>query len=196
MTSKTPKGDLPNADASVHSSQKHEPDPPKFRLATDVGPDADAAALAELSRSQLGRFEASHAVASVGIAQQVGQWHKPPGFEAWSFVRLLPRNHPNERARAANDRLEYDLKQFGYQDAPNGTNFVGAESDGQFRRWLCCPPDVKERWDARKRAQIAAQNAQKPIEKFRDELDNQHLRVTRWEQQQVAKTIQLRDPHR
>jgi len=173
---------------------KTDPPAPKFTLSTDVGPDADAAAMAELSRGTADRFESGHAIGAYGASVQVGQWIKPPGFDAWWFVRLIPKNHPNERTRAANERLEYDLKQFGWCDAPKGTSFVGAESDGQYRRWLCCPPDVKERWDKRKREQVAAQNSQKPIERLRDDIGGQ--RGVRSQLDVSQKTVQLHDPRR
>lgn len=153
------------------------------KLAVDVGSDANAAVFREQAAAQLARFEASHEFTAYGARLQAGSWVKPPGFEEFDFVRLIPRNHPNERVRANADRLEFDLKRFGWQDAPNGTIYVGAESDGQFRRWLCCPPEVVAK------AKALKANAPKPKSPFKEVADSfegqRGVRVTAFDERKV-----------
>lgn len=158
------------------------PKPPPA-LAVDVGPDANAAAFREQAAAQLARFEASHEFTAYGARLQAGSWVKPPGFEMFAFVRLIPRNHPNERTRANADRLEFDLKRFGWLDAPNGTIYVGAESDGQYRRWLCCPPEVVAKANALKAAKPKPAS---PIREVADSFQGQRgVTVTAFDERKV-----------
>lgn len=152
-------------------------------LAVDVGSDADAAAFRAQGMAQLARFEASHEFTTYGAKLQAGSWIKPPGFEEFAFVRLIPRNYPNERERAKAERLEFDLKRFGWLDAPNGTIYVGGESDGQYRRWLCCPPEVIAKAKALK---AAAPKPKGPMREVADSLDGQRgVRVTAFDERKV-----------
>ncbi len=153
-------------------------------LASDVGDDADAAAFRAQSSAQLARFQASHEFTAYGASLQAGSWLKPPGFEEFAFVRLIPRNAPSERERAKADRLEHDLKRFGWLDAPKGTIYVGGESDGQYRRWLCCPPEVIAKAKALKAE--AAKKTPTPFTEMANSFEGQRgVRVTSFDERKV-----------
>lgn len=152
---------------------------PTPSIVTDVGTTSPSAAvLAEQAITAAQRFYAADTLAHFGSQAQVNHWVRPSGFEDWAFVRLLPKNHPNDRQRAVHERLEYDLKQGGYIDAPPGTKFIGYEQDGDHKRWLCAPPQVAAMREAWKRAMQKSKLTGKPIDNFKGELDAMNLRVT------------------
>lgn len=158
--------------------------------ASAAGPAPDADGDISDAFMVLERLKAASQVAE-GIARyQVNHWVKPAGYEEFLFVRLLPRNYHNIKERERNAALEADLKRRGWRDAPRGTQFIGYESDGEYRRWLCIPRAVKEAIDAHEAEMMRKQASWKkdPVEQLSADFSGvRGVRVTEISKQLVTR---------
>lgn len=168
------------ADTKHGSVTPREAAPP----ALDVSPEALKAA----SVAALDKAEAAHRFALATQSYGANLWHLPAGFEGWTVVRLIPRNHPNERMRGLHEKLESDLRQFGWVTAPAGTFHADYMSDGDYKRWLVIPPDGEKRYREMKLAAAQRKRTREQVDPLRAAAESlqgiKGVAVTRFEEAQ------------
>lgn len=166
-------GAEPKIVASPSEVPAHEV-PLMMSAASAIGPEPDAERDLREATAEALRIKSGGDFAMAIGQLQTNHWVRPPGYESrdWIFIRLLPKNHHNERVRAQQAQLEADLKMQGWKDAPKGTRYIGYETDGEHRRWLYIHKSVKMAQDDRRRAELAARAAKKkdPLDQYASDM--------------------------